>query len=360
MMERRSFLLGSTSLLATSRALAQIPGGEATIGGCFGAPANTEACGQGPVVSLDLTQGNTPLFQANVSFTRASTATYFDSTGTLQTAAINAARFPYAYNGSAWVPQGFLVEAAAANLYLNSQAPALQTITVANATQYTISFYGTGSIAYSGAATGTLSGTGANVLSSVTITSATTSLVVAAPVGSVTNVQVETGAVATSRIITGASTASRSPDVAQATGKLLATLQGAAGSLISETNSLTGSPAVIVSSQLSSYYFGYVSPYLYAQGSGPTLIHVSNTYPALASPRRQGLAWSSSGRSISDAGGIVASDTAVQWPTLTSAYIGSDGGTSFFIGGNISRLAAWNSRLPNSTLQAKTVLGAPF
>ena len=358
MMERRSFLLGSTSLLATSRALAQIPGGEATIGGCFGAPANTEACGQGPVVSLDLTQGNTPLFQANVAFTRASTATYFDSTGTLQTAAINAPRFPYAYNGSAWVPQGFLVEAGATNLYLNSQAPAPQTITVANATQYTISFYGTGSIAYSGAATGTLSGTGANVLSSVTITSATTSLVMAAPVGSVTNVQVETGAAATSRIITGASTASRSPDVAQATGKLLATMSAANASIMVETQNVANTPGRILGSNANTWGLYYASASsVGVVGNGPS---ISSAFPTgtWSNPQRVGIAWNVAGTSMSASG---ASPT-VSGTTTQGLYFQFIGGgyTGTQIDGTISRLAVWNSRLPNSTLQAKTVLGAPF
>ena len=53
---------------------------------------------------------------ANVTFTRASTATYFDATGTMQTAAANAPRWDYA-NG---VLRGLLIEEARTNVILNS------------------------------------------------------------------------------------------------------------------------------------------------------------------------------------------------------------------------------------------------
>ncbi len=52
---------------------------------------------------------------------RASTATYYDSAGTLQTAASGAARSnAYYYNGSSWVLGGTLVEPASTNLVRNS------------------------------------------------------------------------------------------------------------------------------------------------------------------------------------------------------------------------------------------------
>lgn len=61
------------------------------------------------------------LLPPGFSLTRASTGTYFDSAGLLQTAAIDAARGTYRYNGSAWVFDGTIVEAAATNLCLQSQ-----------------------------------------------------------------------------------------------------------------------------------------------------------------------------------------------------------------------------------------------
>ena len=55
-------------------------------------------------LSLTSTSGITP------SFSRASTGTFFNSSGVLTTAAINAPRFNHVYNGSSWVSKGLLVE----------------------------------------------------------------------------------------------------------------------------------------------------------------------------------------------------------------------------------------------------------
>ena len=55
-------------------------------------------------LSLTSTSGLTP------SFSRASTGTFFNSSGVLTTAAINGPRFNHIYNGSSWVSKGLLVE----------------------------------------------------------------------------------------------------------------------------------------------------------------------------------------------------------------------------------------------------------
>ena len=66
---------------------------------------------------------------------------------------------------------------AAHNLLLNSATMATQTVTVVSGATYTLSAYGTGSIATSGAAVATLTGTGAADRVSVTVTATTPSLV---------------------------------------------------------------------------------------------------------------------------------------------------------------------------------------
>jgi hypothetical protein len=58
-------------------------------------------------------------FSQIITFTRASTATYFDSTGTLTSAAVDAPRLDY--NPSTLAAQGFLVEEARTNLCLQSE-----------------------------------------------------------------------------------------------------------------------------------------------------------------------------------------------------------------------------------------------
>jgi hypothetical protein len=54
--------------------------------------------------SLTAYTGPTP------SYSRASTGTYFNASGVLTTAAVNAPRFNHVYNGSSWVSKGLLVE----------------------------------------------------------------------------------------------------------------------------------------------------------------------------------------------------------------------------------------------------------
>jgi len=104
---------------------------------------------------------------------------------------------------------GLLVEEARTNLFLNSQAPATQTITVANGSVYTVSVYGNATLTLSGAATGTV--TQGNPL---TFTASTTSLTVtvSGAGGSFQNAQVELGAWATSPIVTAGASATRAID----------------------------------------------------------------------------------------------------------------------------------------------------
>lgn len=54
--------------------------------------------------SLTAFAGPTP------SFSRASSGTYFDASGVLQSAGVNAARFNHVFNGTSWVSRGLLVE----------------------------------------------------------------------------------------------------------------------------------------------------------------------------------------------------------------------------------------------------------
>jgi len=67
------------------------------------------------------------LLPPGFSLTRADPGTYYDSAGLLQTAAIDAARGTYRWNGSAFAFDGTIVEAASTNLVVQSE-----TMTIAN------------------------------------------------------------------------------------------------------------------------------------------------------------------------------------------------------------------------------------
>jgi hypothetical protein len=73
----------------------------------------------GPVPSLVLDFAGTGTLDSRVTFTRSTTATYYNSSGVLSTAAINAPRFDY--NPSTLAPLGLLIEQSSTNLLTYSQ-----------------------------------------------------------------------------------------------------------------------------------------------------------------------------------------------------------------------------------------------
>lgn len=138
-------------------------------------------------------------FDAAATFSRSGTATYFDNTGTLQTAADGVARGNAYYYNSGWVKGGLRFESQAATQLLHgTDSFATQTETV-TAQAYTLQFRGTGSIALTGAHTATLNGTGANDLVSLTFTPSAGTLTLT-PSGTVEYPQLEVGSIPTSYI----------------------------------------------------------------------------------------------------------------------------------------------------------------
>jgi hypothetical protein len=109
-----------------------------------------------PKLVLDWTTGVT---QAGVSVSRAGVATFVGSNGLIQSASADTQRIDYV-SGVA----GVLVEESRTNLLLNSliDGTGLSTQSViVTAVAHTLSFYGTGSVALTGAHTATVNGIGA-------------------------------------------------------------------------------------------------------------------------------------------------------------------------------------------------------
>jgi len=161
--------------------------------------------------ALDLSFMTPGSLDGRITFTRASTATYFDASGTMQTAAANAPRWDY--DPFTHTLNGLLVEQVGTNLLLNSANLTTQSVTV-TAVASALSFYGTGTITMSGAFAGTLVGTGPypqRVWVGFTPTAGTLTLTVS---GSVQNAQLEQIAILTSYIPTTGVAATRAVDSA--------------------------------------------------------------------------------------------------------------------------------------------------
>lgn len=166
-------------------------------------------------LNLDLTTALDP----RITFTRATTGSYYNSAGLLTQAAINAPRFDY--DPVTLQPKGLLIEESRTNLLLNSLINgtnlSTQNVTV-TAQAYTLSFYGTGTITLSGAYAGGLVGSGDYPAKSKLTFTPTAGTLTVTVSGTVQYAQLEAGPFNTSFIPTVASQVTRAADVAVMTG----------------------------------------------------------------------------------------------------------------------------------------------
>ncbi len=101
--------------------------------------------------SLVLDFENSKTLDPRITFTRSSTATYVGSDGLIKTAAADEPRFDHdPVTGECL---GLLIEEQRSNLFLNSDSPVSQIITLSDSTTYTSSFYGTGTATITTAST---------------------------------------------------------------------------------------------------------------------------------------------------------------------------------------------------------------
>ena len=193
--------------------------------------------------SLTVDFRNSETVDPRIVSARASTATFTDQFGVIQTAVDNVPRITFdPVTGECL---GLMREAQRTNLVLNSAVLVTQNVTV-TAVAHTLSFYGAGTVTLSGTATATVVGSGAypsRKTLTFTPTAGTLTLTVS---GSVTFAQLEVGAYASSYIPTVASQVTRAVDAFTLSGSNFTQWykQSGQGTLVADVD--TPEPGIIV------------------------------------------------------------------------------------------------------------------
>lgn len=302
-------------------------------------------------------------FSQIITFTRATTATYTDSAGAFQTAAINAPRFDY--NPTTLAPLGFLVEEARTNLLLNSGTLVTQTVTV-TAVAHTLSFYGTGTVTLTGASTaGPLVGTGAYP-NRVTLTfTPTAGMLILTVTGSVQFANLEAGSFATSYIPTTAVAVTRAADLAaintlspwfnSSQGTLFAQFEASANTFtayVDISNGVTAQNSIHIDND------GGLMRSVYYSGSAPVATLSLGAIGTVGAVNKVATSYALNNFTANRNGGSIVSDTAGALPvSLSQMNIGADpSGTAVnVINGHLQRITYYPRSMANYELQALTV-----
>lgn len=168
--------------------------------------------------------------------------------------------------------------------------------------------------------------------------------------------QLELGSFPTSYIPTTSAAVTRSADSVQATGLLKATLQGASASVFGSAGPLPGSGRIVGSSPNAQSLPIAVATQTSISNGAASVFAVLGSGSFSTGTALAACSWDASGRSVVGAGGTVGTDSNTQ-NSDSSYFIGSRG--SEYINGFIQRVAVWDTRLADATLQAYTAGTSP-
>ncbi len=297
-----------------------------------------------------------------ITFTRASIGTFFDASGTLQTATNDTPRFDH--DPATGASRGLLIEESRQNSLLNSATLATQSVFIGGV-PFTLSFYGTGSVALSGVHSATVTGSGASARTVYTFTPSSGSLTLTVT-GTVTNAQLEQGAFPTSYIPTTSAAVTRAADSAIVT-PISSFYNAAEGTLFAEAsrthvakpvefaifNNEDDAPVAnfialesgVASPEVQRFQVSGAAVLNYANGAANTVYRMAGAYAANDFIGAQN-------------GALTLADTSGTVPTVNRLSIGM-GSTTAVASYNgaqshIRRIAYWPKRLSNALLQSLT------
>lgn len=309
---------------------------------------------------------NKPL-QDIITFTRASAATRINSAGVMESVAANVPRIDY--DPVTLAVRGILLEEQRTNLLLNSLIDgtplATQSVTV-TAVAHTLSFYGSGSVALSGAYTGNLAGAGAYpARNSLTFTPGAGTLTLTVT-GDVKFAQCGPGAFSTSFIPTAGAQVTRAADVAsintlspwynQTEGTLYveAAWSNGNGSGDGKSNRV----AAVFSDGTSTTSFRIYNLFGTAGGvfsriAGVTQVESLSGTPATSAVVKAAVGMQQNNTTLVTDGVVRGTDTSCLMVPVSKLEIGSLVGLQN-LGGHIRKIRYFPKRLTNAELQALT------
>lgn len=317
-----------------------------------------------PKLELDFTNG---ILDQRITFSRAlNTATYTSSLGIITQINANLPRFDF--DPTTLACKGLLIEESRKNILLNSLINgtnlSTQSVTT-SAVNYTLSFYGTGSIVLSGTSTGTISGTGnypSRKTYTFTPTAGTLTLTVS---GTVQYAQLEAGTFATSFIPTDSTAGgiTRNADVATMTGTNFSSWYNASEGTFEVNAIRKAAPTAgkypyalylisTAGNDFNIYQNGATSENALIRVGSVNQANMNSTVVAANTPYNQVVSYKVNSFASCVNAGTLLKDNSGSIPTLNTLYIGAINTTGYEINGWISKIKYWNQRVTDNEVQS--------